>query len=174
MDIKTILIKVAIGIAISIAAGIILTFTSKILKLINTKLKDGKLKTLLNGIFNIVDSGVKCTFQTIVQGIKGTTEWTSEKQDEVLKLTIDAVKSQLSKPMLDYIKKQTADGNIDKWISTQIHADLYNLKNTSPQATNNTTVLQIGDSKQQDKPTVVQTDTFVEQNSNSFHFGNNQ
>ena len=96
---------------------------------IATKLKDGNLKNFLNIALSSIQTAVKSTYQTYVESIKGTKDWTTDAQQTALNAALETAKASLSSDVQEYIK--TTYGDVDTWIKTQIEATLYDLKNTS-------------------------------------------
>lgn len=96
---------------------------------IATKLKDGNLKNFLNIALLSIQTAVKSTYQTYVESIKGTKDWTTDAQQTALNAALETAKASLSSDVQEYIK--TTYGDVDTWIKTQIEATLYDLKNTS-------------------------------------------
>ena len=96
---------------------------------ISTKLKDGNLKNFLNITLSSIQTAVKSTYQTYVESIKGTEDWTTDAQQTALNAALETAKASLSSDVQEYIK--TTYGDVDTWIKTQIEATLYDLKNTS-------------------------------------------
>ena len=96
---------------------------------IATKLKDGNLKNFLNIALSSIQTAVKSTYQTYVESIKGTEDWTTDAQQAALDAALETAKASLSSDVQEYIK--TTYGDVDTWIKTQIEATLYDLKNTS-------------------------------------------
>ena len=80
MDIKSILL--------SIGTTIVFAFISWSLTLLTTwlksKIKNKKIAEMLSSILNIVTNAVKAVYQTYVESIKGTDEWTVEAQKKAL------------------------------------------------------------------------------------------
>lgn len=111
--------------------------STALIKLISTKVKNKELAAFLSTITTVATNAVKATYQTAVQGIKGTEEWTKEAQEKVLNDTIATIKSELTTEALAYIEQQ--HGDIDAYLNTLIHSILYDLKN-GKKATNETTV----------------------------------
>lgn len=127
MNWQEILIKVAISVAATILTGLGSWLLLKAKTLISTKVKNTKLAELLTHATDIVASAVKATYQTYVEGIKGTDKWTVEAQKNALLNALNIAKAQMS----DKVKKQIESiyGNIDTWLTTQIESTLYELKN---------------------------------------------
>lgn len=93
----------------------------------NSKIKDTKLKTILNESINTITSVVQATYQTYVQTLKEKGEFTAEVQKIALENAVTVAKSQLSKEVIDYLTKNGTD--ITEWIKTQIESIIYELKN---------------------------------------------
>lgn len=127
MNWQEILIKIAIGVATALVAGLGSWVLVKVKTFISTKIKNTKLAELLTGATDIVAGAVKATYQTYVEGIKGTDKWTIEAQKNALLNALNIAKAQMS----DKVKKQIESmyGNIDTWLTTQIESTLYELKN---------------------------------------------
>ena len=111
--------------------GIILTglaswLVAWLTSLINTKIKDEKLRSCFNSALEVVGRTVKVTYQTFVSNMKGTDKWTDETQKEALQMAIDAARSQLSTEIQSYIVQNGT--SIDEWLRQQIEAQIYNLK----------------------------------------------
>ena len=96
---------------------------------IATKLKDGNLKNFLNIALSSIQTAVKSTYQTYVESIKGTKDWTTDAQQTALNAALETAKASLSSDVQEYIK--TTYGDVDTRIITQIEATLHDLKNAS-------------------------------------------
>lgn len=125
--------------------GIVLTalaswLVALLTPLINTKIKDTRVRSLLNSALEIVGRTVKVTYQTFVSNIKGTAAWTEETQKEALRRAIETAKSQLSAEIQAYITQSGT--SIDEWLRQQIEAQIYDLKalNKADGGTNHETV----------------------------------
>ena len=111
--------------------GIILTglaswLVAWLTSLINTKIKDEKLRSCFNSALEVVGRTVKVTYQTFVSNMKGTDKWTDETKKEALQMAIDAARSQLSTEIQSYIVQNGT--SIDEWLRQEIEAQIYNLK----------------------------------------------
>ena len=114
--------------------GIILTGlaswgTTVLIQWLNTKIKNKELAAFAATILTIVNSAVKATYQSYVEGLKGTDAWTKEAQEQALQMALDTVKSELTTGAIAYIQEQ--HGDVDKYIKTLIESVLYDLKNTN-------------------------------------------
>lgn len=127
MNWQEIVIKIAIGVATALIAALGSWALVKVKTFISTKIKNTKLAELLNGALDIVSNAVKATYQTYVEGIKGTDKWTIEAQKNALLNALNIAKAQMS----DKVKKQIESmyGNVDTWLTTKIESTLYELKN---------------------------------------------
>lgn len=114
--------------------GVILTGlaswgTTVLIQWLNTKIKNKELAAFAATILTIVNSAVKATYQSYVEGLKGTDAWTKEAQEQALQMALDTVKSELTTGAIAYIQEQ--HGDVDKYIKTLIESVLYDLKNTN-------------------------------------------
>ncbi len=75
---------------------------------------------------NVVDA-VKDLYETVVKDIKGTSDWTAEKQDEVRNIAKVKVINSLTASAYQVLK--TANDDFDEYIDSLIGTALYDLKN---------------------------------------------
>lgn len=101
--------------------------TTVLIQWLNTKIKNKKLAGFAATILTVVNSAVKATYQSYVEGLKGTDAWTKEAQEKALQLALETAKEELTTEALAYIQEQ--HGDIDKYIKTLIESVLYDLKN---------------------------------------------
>lgn len=111
-----------------IITGLASWATSALVKWLNTKIKNQELAEFANTILNVVNSTVKATYQSYVEGLKGTDAWTKEAQEKALSIALETAKEGLTTGALKYIKEH--HGDIDKYIKTLIESVLYDLKNS--------------------------------------------
>lgn len=114
------------------AIGVIITglaswATTVLVKWLNTKIKNKELASFSETVITIVTNAVKCTYQSYVEGIKGTDQWTKEAQEKALQLALETAKKELTTNAVKYIENQ--HGDIDNYIKTLIESILYDLKN---------------------------------------------
>lgn len=114
------------------AIGVIITglaswATTILVKWLNTKIKNKELASFSEMVVTIVTNAVKCTYQSYVEGIKGTDQWTKEAQEKALQLALETAKKELTTNAVKYIENQ--HGDIDNYIKTLIESILYDLKN---------------------------------------------
>lgn len=114
------------------ALGIIITGlatwgTTVAINWLNSKIKNKELAEFAATILTVVNAAVKATYQSYVEGLKGTDAWTKEAQEKALQMALDTVKSELTVGAINYIEEQ--HGDVDKYIRTLIESVLYDLKN---------------------------------------------
>ena len=73
-----------------------------------------------------VNAAVKATYQSYVEGLKGTDAWTKEAQEKALQMALETAKAELTAGAKAYIEKY--HGDINKYIATLIESILYDLK----------------------------------------------
>ncbi|MCM1221522.1 MAG: hypothetical protein NC548_44295 [Lachnospiraceae bacterium] len=125
MDWKAIIIEVIAAILAALGSWVLV----KVKTLINTKIKNAKIREILDGAADVVSSVVKATYQTYVEAIKHTDEWTDDAKAHALQMATDAAKSKLSEEIKTYISENF--GDVDLWLKDQIEAKLYDLKNAA-------------------------------------------
>ena len=119
-NIATEVILWIIGTVLSIVGGFVIKF-------INSKIKNETIRNLMLGATQIVADGVKYTYQTFVEEIKGTNLWDKEAQEKAMQKSIAYVKGTMTKQAQDYI---TANyGDLEQWIRQQIEIQINNAKN---------------------------------------------
>lgn len=124
MSWQEIIITIVGTVATALASWLVAWITS----LINTKIKDEKVRACLNSALEVVTRTVKVTYQTYVANIKGTDAWTADAQKNALQLAIDAAKTQLTDEVKNYIVQSGL--TVDEWLRQQIEAAIYTLKAT--------------------------------------------
>ena len=97
-------------------------------KEINEWAKTKRIDKYTTLLFDAVSVAVKDVYQTVVQDIKGTDEWTDEKKAEVLELAKTKVIFSLSNSAYTLLKEVNED--FDNWVCSLIEAKLFELKNT--------------------------------------------
>lgn len=132
MSWQEIIITIVGTVATALASWLVAWITS----LINTKIKDEKVRACLNSALEVVTRTVKVTYQTYVANIKGTDAWTADAQKNALQLAIDAAKTQLTDEVKNYIAQSGL--TVDEWLRQQIEAAIYSLKaNSGKEAADN-------------------------------------
>ena len=100
---------------------------SYIVGLLNSKIKDQKLRTFLTKFTEIVTRCVKSLTQTTVQGLKKDGKFDSEAAKKVKEECIHLIKAQLAPDMIEFI--QNNFGDVTEYISTQIESFILDCKN---------------------------------------------
>jgi len=101
--------------------------TTMFIKWINTKIKNKELAAFAATIATVVNSAVKATYQSYVEGLKGTDAWTKDAQEKALHMALDTAISELTTEALAYIEQQ--HGDVKTYLKTLIESVLYDLKN---------------------------------------------
>lgn len=125
MNWQTLVIEIVAAILSAVGAWVL----AKVKTLISTKISNEKWRKLADAATSIVSSVVRATYQTYVEGIKGTDAWTKDAQKEALQRALDAAKAQMSAEVKSYIEQNF--GDIDEWLTSQIEATIYTLKATN-------------------------------------------
>ena len=100
---------------------------SYIVGLLNSKIKDQKLRTFLTKFTEIVTRCVKSLTQTTVQGLKKDGKFDSEAAKKVKEDCINLIKAQLAPDMIEFIRNNF--GDVTEYISTQIESFILDCKN---------------------------------------------
>lgn len=100
---------------------------SYIVGLLNSKIKDQKLRTFLTKFTEIVTRCVKSLTQTTVQGLKKDGKFDSETAKKVKEECINLIKAQLAPDMIEFI--QNNFGDVTEYISIQIESFILDCKN---------------------------------------------
>lgn len=114
MDWRQILTEVIIsilGIVITVVSGYIIAW-------INSKIKDEKIKRILNDALNIVSNGVDYVYQTYVEELKGTTLWDADAMKEASSRAMEYINANLTEEAKAFISKNGKD--LAEWIKEQI------------------------------------------------------
>ena len=111
--------------------GIILTAVitwlgNKLSALLTSHIKDAKALKYTRDITQIVLDGVKATYQSYVEGLKGTDAWTKGAQKKALSMALNTIKSQLSDELIKFIAENF--GDVERWLTGKIESSLYDLK----------------------------------------------
>ena len=114
MDWRQILTEIIISIL-----GIILTAVSGyVMAWISSKIKDEKMKRILNEALQTVSNGVDFVYQTYVEGLKGTSLWNENAMKEASNRAMEYVKANLTEDVKAFISKNGKD--LAEWIKEQI------------------------------------------------------
>lgn len=114
----------AIGI---IVTGLVTWGVERLIAFLNTKIKNTKALQYSTDAINIVADVVKATYQSYVQSLKDKNMFDAEAQKTALQIALNKAQSQMSADVKNYIT--TNFGDLTEWITSQIEAVLYDLKN---------------------------------------------
>lgn len=93
---------------------------------INDYAKAKKIDKYTDILYRNVSNAVKDVFETVVKDIKGTDEWTYEKQEEVKNLAKSKAISALSTSVYQGLK--AANSDFDEYLDSLIGTALYEMK----------------------------------------------
>lgn len=93
---------------------------------INDYAKAKKIDKYIDILYRNVSDAVRDVYETVVKDIKGSSEWTEEKQEEVRELAKAKVISALTTSMYQSLK--TATGDFDEYLDSLIGTALYEMK----------------------------------------------
>lgn len=112
-----------------IVTGLVSWGVAKLIELINNKIADANAKSMLTSAVTTVADVVKQIDQTYVSSLKGQNAFTEEAQKTALANALETIKTILPEKVKEYL---TANfGNMEVWLTTQIEAAIYKLKNKS-------------------------------------------
>lgn len=100
---------------------------TELTKLINSKIKDANAKEMLSSAVTTVSDVVKQVYQTYVEALKGQNAFTAEAQKEALAKALGTIEAILPEKVKAYLTDNF--GNMEAWLTTQIEAAIYSLKN---------------------------------------------
>ncbi len=100
---------------------------TKLIKFINSKIKNNELAKQLSIATNIVTNAVRVVFQTYVEALKKNGNFDKEAQLEALSRAKNIALSQITEETKKYIEVNYGDFN--NWLTIQIEATINLLKN---------------------------------------------
>lgn len=100
---------------------------TELTRLINSKIKDANAKEMLSSAVTTVSDVVKQVYQTYVEALKGQNAFTAEAQKEALAKALETIEAILPEKVKAYLTDNF--GNMEAWLTTQIEAAIYSLKN---------------------------------------------
>ena len=100
---------------------------TELIKFIKTKTKNEKATEYLTLATQIVTNAVKVVFQTYVESLKNSGNFTKEAQIEALTKAKNIVLSQIGSDVKNYISDNYGDFN--NWLEIQIESTINSLKN---------------------------------------------
>ena len=123
--------QILLNILAAVTTCIILPLISflgiKLSQWLSTKIKDEKAAKLLTQATEIVVTAVKSVFQTYVESLKNSGTFDKTAQLEALNRAKAIVTSELTVELKDFIIANY--GDLESWITNQIEASIYKLKN---------------------------------------------
>lgn len=125
-EILTQIILYVIGGVFTLLGGVVTWWLS-------TKVKDEKLKKILNGALEVVSDGVDYVYQTFVQSLKGTDFWNEDAMKMACDKAVEYINKNLSQDALKYLKENGKD--IQQWIKEQIEIAIKKSKDCNSNST---------------------------------------
>lgn len=123
--------QILLNILAAVTTCIILPLISflgiKLSQWLSTKIKDEKAKALFTKATEIVTNAVRTTFQTYVESLKNSGSFGKDEQLIALNKAKDIITSELTEELKAFISENY--GDLQAWISNQIEASIYKLKN---------------------------------------------
>ena len=123
--------QILLNILAAVTTCIILPLISflgiKLSQWLSTKIKDEKARKLFTQATEIVTNAVRTTFQTYVESLKNSGSFGKDEQLEALNRAKAIITSELTEELKTFISENY--GDLTTWISNQIEASIYKLKN---------------------------------------------
>lgn len=88
--------------------------------------KTKKIDKYTDMLYSAVSKIVKEMYQTIVNDIKGTDDWTAEKQKEILEIAKTKIVAAITNDGFKILNEVNSD--FEEWLTSLIEAELYDLK----------------------------------------------
>lgn len=122
-----ILLNVLAAVTTCIILPLISFLGIKLSQWLSTKIKDEKAQKLFAQATEIVTNAVRSTFQTYVDSLKASGGFGKEEQLIALGKAKAIILSEMTSELKDWVT--TNYGDLQSWISNQIEASIYKLKN---------------------------------------------
>ena len=123
--------QILLNILAAVTTCIILPLISflgiKLSQWLSTKIKDEKAAALFTKAVDIVTNAVRTTFQTYVESLKNSGSFGKEEQLIAFEKAKAIIVSELTEDLKSFITQNY--GDLQTWISNQIEATIYKLKN---------------------------------------------
>ena len=123
--------QILLNILAAVTTCIILPLISflgiKLSQWLSTKIKDEKAAALFTKAVDIVTNAVKITFQTYVESLKNSGSFGKDEQLIAFEKAKAIITSELTEDLKTFIVQNY--GDLQTWISNQIEATIYKLKN---------------------------------------------
>lgn len=121
-----IIISIISVVVTSVVLPLITLGGTKLIQLINQKIKDEKTRNILTGLTTIVERAVRSVTQTYVDSLKKSGKFDQETQQVALTLAKEEVLKELNQETKSFI--ETNYGSINDFVITQIEATINTLK----------------------------------------------
>ena len=122
-----ILLNVLAAVTTCIILPLISFLGIKLSQWLSTKIKDEKAKALFTKATEIVTNAVRVTFQTYVESLKNSGSFGKDEQLIAFNKAKQIITSELTEELKTFISENY--GDLQAWISNQIEASIYKLKN---------------------------------------------
>ena len=123
--------QILLNILAAVTTCIILPLISflgiKLSQWLSTKIKDEKAAALFKKATEIVTNAVRVTFQTYVESLKNSGSFGKDEQLIAFNKAKQIITSELTEELKTFISENY--GDLQAWISNQIEASIYKLKN---------------------------------------------
>jgi hypothetical protein len=123
--------QILLNILAAVTTCIILPLISflgiKLSQWLSTKIKDEKAAALFTKAVDIVTNAVRITFQTYVESLKNSGSFGKNEQLIAFEKAKAIIVSELTEDLKTFITQNY--GDLQTWISNQIEATIYELKN---------------------------------------------
>ena len=123
--------QILLNILAAVTTCIILPLISflgiKLSQWLSTKIKDEKAAALFTKAVDLVTNAVRITFQTYVESLKNSGSFGKEEQLIAFEKAKAIITSELTEDLKTFIVQNY--GDLQTWISNQIEATIYKLKN---------------------------------------------
>lgn len=124
-----IIISIISVVVTSVVLPLITLGGTKLIQLINQKIKDEKTRNLLTGLSTIVERSVRSVTQTYVDSLKKSGKFDQEAQQVALTLAKEEVLKELNQETKSFI--ETNYGSITDFVTTQIESTIHLIKTKS-------------------------------------------
>ena len=122
-----ILLNVLAAVTTCIILPLISFLGIKLSQWLSTKIKDEKAQALFTKAIGIVTNAVQVTFQTYVESLKNSGSFGQEEQAIAFDKAKAIITSELTEELKTFIAQNY--GDLQKWITNQVEATIYKLKN---------------------------------------------
>lgn len=124
-----IIISIISVVVTSVVLPLITLGGTRLIQLINQKIKDEKTRIILTGLSTIVERAVRSVTQTYVDSLKKSGKFDQEAQRIAFSLAKEEVLKELNQETKSFI--ETNYGNINDFVTTQIESTINLIKTKS-------------------------------------------